>query len=170
MSTATSKIQSVQHWRKHVLRLLFLGLVVLVLFSQSLWAAGDAVHEALEYAGMALIGTAILGRTWSSLYIGGRKNAELMQDGPYSLMRNPLYTFSFIGAPGTGSCAHLPTRRCLPWQSLPSNLSRKRKFSTGCRLFSSCLDRLTRPTARNKQFPPFWARAKPNGKVLAGST
>ncbi len=102
MSAATSKIQSVQHWRKHVLRLLFLFWVAMMLFSQSLWVADAAAHEALEYAGMALIGTAILGRTWSSLYIGGRKNAVLMQDGPYSLMRNPLYTFSFIGAVGIG--------------------------------------------------------------------
>jgi hypothetical protein len=37
-----------------------------------------------------------------SLYIGGRKNSVLVQYGPYSLMRNPLYTFSFIGALGIG--------------------------------------------------------------------
>lgn len=102
MSPATSNIQSVQRWRKHVLRMLFVVFMAVVLFSQSLRLPGTPVHEALEMAGMAMIAVAVLGRTWSSLYIGGRKNAELVQFGPYSLMRNPLYTFSFIGAAGIG--------------------------------------------------------------------
>ena len=85
-----------------MLRVLFVIFAALMLFSQSYWQPDTPVHEALELAGVALIGVAILGRTWSSLYIGGRKNSVLVQYGPYSLMRNPLYTFSFIGALGIG--------------------------------------------------------------------
>lgn len=102
MSSNLSNIQSVQHWRKHVLRVLFVVFAALMLFSQSFWKPDTRVHEVLELAGVVLIGVAILGRTWSSLYIGGRKNSVLVQYGPYSLMRNPLYTFSFIGVLGIG--------------------------------------------------------------------
>lgn len=60
-------------------------------------------HEAVEMLGIALILVAILGRTWCTLYIGGRKAQELTRSGPYSISRNPLYLFSFIGAAGIGA-------------------------------------------------------------------
>jgi uncharacterized membrane protein len=50
--------------------------------------------------GYALIIMATLGRIWCAVYIAGRKNKELCQDGPYSLVRHPLYSFSFLGAIG----------------------------------------------------------------------
>ena len=46
---------------------------------------------------------AILGRTWRTLYIGGRKRARSCAGGPYSVTRNPLYLFSAIGAVGIGA-------------------------------------------------------------------
>jgi Phospholipid methyltransferase len=45
----------------------------------------------------------ILGRTWASLYIGGRKIEQFVTEGPYSVMRNPLYFFSIIGTAGAGA-------------------------------------------------------------------
>ena len=69
----------------------------------SSWPDRGLVHETIEWAGMVLIGLCVAGRTWCSLYIGGRKNFELIQDGPYSLVRNPLYLFSVIGAAGAGA-------------------------------------------------------------------
>jgi protein-S-isoprenylcysteine O-methyltransferase Ste14 len=45
---------------------------------------------------------AILGRAWSTRYIGERKANLLVTEGPYSVSRNPLYLFSFLGAQ-TGS-------------------------------------------------------------------
>jgi protein-S-isoprenylcysteine O-methyltransferase Ste14 len=35
-------------------------------------------------------------RWWSTLYIGGRKTADLICEGPYSLCRNPLYLGTFL--------------------------------------------------------------------------
>lgn len=59
-------------------------------------------HEAIEFAGFGLILAAIAGRLWSILYVGSRKNRQLVTSGPYSLTRNPLYVFSTIGAVGFG--------------------------------------------------------------------
>jgi protein-S-isoprenylcysteine O-methyltransferase Ste14 len=69
----------------------------------SRWPEGGLIHETVEWAGIFLIGLCVAGRTWCSLYIGGRKNFELVQDGPYSLVRNPLYLFSILGAAGAGA-------------------------------------------------------------------
>ena len=57
-------------------------------------AQDDATHEWIEMAGIMLILVAILGRIWCTLYIGGRKCAEVVDSGPYSVIRNPLYVFS----------------------------------------------------------------------------
>ena len=63
-------------------------------------ARAPMIAFAAELAGFAAVMTAVLGRVWCALYIAGRKNAELCQDGPYSFVRNPLYVFSFVGAVG----------------------------------------------------------------------
>lgn len=74
-----------------------------LLITTSRWSEGGLVHESIEWAGIVLIGIGVAGRTWCSLYIGGRKNFELIQDGPYSLVRNPLYVFSIVSAAGAGA-------------------------------------------------------------------
>ena len=78
-----------------------------VLFFHSGWAhyqpLGIDIEEIIEITGLGLIGIAIAGRLWCTLYIGGRKAAELVEDGPYSITRNPLYLFSTIGAMGVGA-------------------------------------------------------------------
>ena len=59
-------------------------------------------REVLEHTGGLLLIVAALGRIWSFSYVGGRKNRELCREGPYSVMRNPLYFFSFVGICGVG--------------------------------------------------------------------
>lgn len=56
----------------------------------------------VEYLGVLLVLVCVGGRMWSVLYIGTKKNVELVTAGPYSTTRNPLYFFSVIGAVGIG--------------------------------------------------------------------
>lgn len=73
-----------------------------LLFVQSSWPDDGLVHESLETLGLLAIIACIAGRSWSILYIGGRKTNQLVSLGPYSVSRNPLYVFSFLGAFGIG--------------------------------------------------------------------
>lgn len=61
------------------------------------------VRIILEALGTLAIFVAIAGRGWSLFYIGGRKNSELVDFGPYSICRNPLYFFSLVGIAGIGA-------------------------------------------------------------------
>lgn len=67
-----------------------------------LWLEHSFVEETIEYVGFGFIAVAIIGRTWCTLYIGGRKKSQIVDRGPYSLSRNPLYVFSVLGALGIG--------------------------------------------------------------------
>jgi protein-S-isoprenylcysteine O-methyltransferase Ste14 len=91
-----------------IARKIIIGIPVLValgflLVADSYWIVGGVVDRSVKWSGIILMSICIVGRTWSSLYIGGRKNLEVIDIGPYSMMRNPLYFFSIIGAIGAGS-------------------------------------------------------------------
>ncbi|MEZ5809981.1 MAG: isoprenylcysteine carboxylmethyltransferase family protein [Rhizobiaceae bacterium] len=88
-------------------RMAFLWLVLppllfAIMFSQTAWQEGMFVYELSEQAGAILVFACVAGRCWSSLYIGARKNQELVTDGPYRHTRNPLYFFSALGMAGLG--------------------------------------------------------------------
>ncbi|NWE52823.1 MULTISPECIES: isoprenylcysteine carboxylmethyltransferase family protein [unclassified Brevundimonas] len=92
-------IQSVQRWRK-----LFIAACLLALLAwTTLVTAVPALEHPVEHLGLVAIMACIIGRSWCSLYIGGRKKQEIVAAGPYSICRNPLYVFSFIGAFGVGA-------------------------------------------------------------------
>ena len=80
-----------------VVAILFVAVFALVA-SPAGWS-----HTAVVYAGRLAICVCILGRCWCTLYIGGRKAKQLVDTGPYSICRNPLYFFSFVGTFGFGA-------------------------------------------------------------------
>ena len=73
-----------------------------VLLSMESRLEGTLAEPALFMTGLALVGVATVGRLWCSLYISGHKDSELVTVGPYSVTRNPLYFFSFLGFIGVG--------------------------------------------------------------------
>ena len=101
-SISAPELSRAQRHRRLTLALIVAAAAFLALFSGSLWTAGSTGHEIVEFSGLGLIVLAIVGRTWCTIYIGGRKKHVLVADGPYSLCRNPLYVFSILGVTGIG--------------------------------------------------------------------
>lgn len=96
-------IAEVQLVRKGVLGVAVLVGVLMFAMTNSTHPSGESVHEMIEWFGIVLIVICILGRTWCTLYIGGRKIEQFVTEGPYSVARNPLYFFSILGAAGAGA-------------------------------------------------------------------
>lgn len=83
-------------------RLFVFAMLPVVIFSLGMLAEDGVVHEILEWVGHVLVILCVLGRGYCSAYIGGHKNDEVICEGPFSVVRNPLYVFSFIGIMGIG--------------------------------------------------------------------
>jgi len=102
MTEATASAPKLQKSRiRHSRYFLFL-LVPLIVFDLGYVSDRGFIHETAEWLGYVLVIACVLGRSYCSLFIGGRKNDSIIQDGPYSVVRNPLYVFSFFGLVGIG--------------------------------------------------------------------
>jgi len=99
----TINLAAVQSIRKAVLLAFAVAGIGFVMVGDTSWPSGTFVHEGIEFFGLVLIVFCICGRMVCTLYIGGRKIDHLVTEGPYSIVRNPLYTFSIIGAVGAGA-------------------------------------------------------------------
>ncbi len=82
-------------------RVLAVVLLTILGISLSAWHKTiPLIGQLLSLTGWVLVGIGVVGRIWSASYISGHKNAKLIMDGPYSICRNPLYFFSFVGGLG----------------------------------------------------------------------
>lgn len=83
-------------------KLLFVPVICVAMVSHHLWREDGLLNLTLDVTAFVLLAIAAVGRIWVSAYIAGRKNKELVVDGPYSIVRNPLYLFSLLGFIGAG--------------------------------------------------------------------
>ena len=87
---------------------ILIGRVVLVFaFVLNLLTTTRLPHQRFIYnicdaVGLILLVSCILGRVYCTLQIGGKKRDSLVTTGIYSVVRHPLYFFSFLGVLGIG--------------------------------------------------------------------
>jgi protein-S-isoprenylcysteine O-methyltransferase Ste14 len=85
-----------------VSRIFAVLVILLVIFTTSSFKKDGWLDVLFETSGLFLLSVCSIGRLWALLYISGKKSQEVITDGPYSIVRHPLYLFSFIGAIGIG--------------------------------------------------------------------
>ncbi len=99
----SAEIGAFQTARRIILGVLIVALFAILLFVQAMSPPETLAHELIEWSGIIMMVLGVTGRLWATLYIGGRKSAEIVSGGPYSVTRNPLYLFSSIAAAGVGA-------------------------------------------------------------------
>jgi protein-S-isoprenylcysteine O-methyltransferase Ste14 len=87
--------------RLRLTALLLAATVGLVTISERALLTG-ATGEIAQLAGLACITVAALGRVWTSAFIAGFKDSNLVREGPYSALRHPLYALSMLAMLGIG--------------------------------------------------------------------
>jgi protein-S-isoprenylcysteine O-methyltransferase Ste14 len=83
-------------------RLFVLLLIPICILCMGIIGDESIAHEILDWCGLFLVVIAVLGRSYCSAFLGGIKNEVIMREGPFSVVRNPLYVCSFIGVVGIG--------------------------------------------------------------------
>jgi protein-S-isoprenylcysteine O-methyltransferase Ste14 len=106
MSSAVTKengiVFTTANSRRIISRIFGFVILLLLLFTGHSFNQGTIIDMLLEICGLFLLSICSLGRLWALMYISGNKRRELVTEGPYSIVRHPLYVFSFIGALGIG--------------------------------------------------------------------
>ena len=98
--------QFVARHRIGISRALFALVLGLILLTHHRYADPGLWTGLSGALGFVALVVAALGRLWCSVYICGYKTARVIDAGPYSMVRNPLYVFSFVGALGIGLVTH----------------------------------------------------------------
>lgn len=95
-------LDSVVRYRVPVSRVFAGAILLLITCTTHSFSQEGTLDFLLEMSGLLLLSIASLGRLWALMYISGNKTKEIIMDGPYSMVRHPLYLFSLIGAVGIG--------------------------------------------------------------------
>jgi protein-S-isoprenylcysteine O-methyltransferase Ste14 len=75
--------------------------VVAYVFMAPVWSDRHVgLAAGFAFTGLLLVSLGVVGRVWALSYLVGKKSKSLVTEGPFSLCRNPLYLFSFLGMLG----------------------------------------------------------------------
>ena len=86
-------------WNRGLVGALLFGPIgSVILFSNPLVAHDSFTDDLLEASGWSFFLLYVLFRVWATMYVGDRKEKDLVTEGPYSLCRNPLYLGSLCWA------------------------------------------------------------------------
>ncbi|MDR2549910.1 MAG: isoprenylcysteine carboxylmethyltransferase family protein [Desulfobulbus sp.] len=89
-------------WRHPVSLAVILACVALQFTTPPSWPKGGLADNLSDLVGFPLVVLAAFGRIWCSIYISGYKEDRIVAEGPYAIVRNPLYVFSCLGVIGLG--------------------------------------------------------------------
>jgi protein-S-isoprenylcysteine O-methyltransferase Ste14 len=76
--------------------------IALALVTHHVYPEDSLADILIGGAGLLFLVVAAGGRIWASAYVIGRKNRSLVTEGPFSIVRNPLYFCSFLAFIGAG--------------------------------------------------------------------
>jgi len=77
-----------------------LAVVIYLLFSTPAAGLSEQSLELLHSIGLVLLIVAAITRIYCLLFSAGFKNKRLLMEGPFSVVRNPLYVSSYVGIIG----------------------------------------------------------------------
>jgi protein-S-isoprenylcysteine O-methyltransferase Ste14 len=102
-----AKAESYSSWERLVrgfrivtTRLAAVMVVAVLLLGTPPYHERGLLEQLLKFSGLLFVLVGTFGRLWSTLYIAGYKTSSLITVGPYSVVRHPLYFFSFVGGLG----------------------------------------------------------------------
>ncbi len=81
-------------------RLALLVCVVIYFVTNPVANSGTFLRLLIDIIGYSLVVLGAVGRIYTTAFLGGHKNKNLITEGPFSKVRNPLYVFSIIGVAG----------------------------------------------------------------------
>lgn len=86
----------INYYRKPFLTVGVLILLYIWFFTKPIFEISEPLADLLEGFGTTLMFIGAAGRVFASLTISGRKNHEVVDSEVYSIVRHPLYFFSFL--------------------------------------------------------------------------
>jgi len=94
-------LRTIARHRMLILRLSMIALIAITIYDNNIFAPYSLevslnTSLILSVLGFFLVMLGGFGRIWASLYIEGFKTKTLIKEGPYSMVRNPLYFFSLM--------------------------------------------------------------------------
>lgn len=95
----TIRLSKIEIYKKQIIWIGAIAVLAIIAFSEP-QGGTIVVYRWAKVIGYTLVTIAMCGRIWCAIYIDGYKNEQLIRDGPYSICRNPLYIFSFLGVTG----------------------------------------------------------------------